>query len=99
MIISKDAREYKKTICSSFFMYGRPVLKGRLEVHIQAFPPDKRRRDLDNVLKVCIDSLQQAGLFEDDSQIDYLLIERKEVVQDGQLKVDIKEKGVSYEFY
>ena len=48
----------------------------RLAVEIDAFPPDNRRRDLDNVQKVLIDALMHAGLFDDDSQIDSLHIRR-----------------------
>ncbi len=48
----------------------------RLRMEIQAFPPDKRKRDLDNPLKACWDSLQHAQVYVDDSQIDQLLITR-----------------------
>ncbi len=48
----------------------------RLAVSIHAYPPDKRRRDLDNILKCLLDSLQKAKVYEDDSQIDALLIMR-----------------------
>ena len=48
----------------------------RLRVEIEAFPPDKRRRDLDNIFKVLLDSLQHAEVYVDDSQIDYLCVQR-----------------------
>lgn len=48
----------------------------RLKVDIIAYPPDKRRRDLDNLLKAPQDSLQHAGVFHDDSQIADLRIRR-----------------------
>ena len=51
-------------------------LTGRLAVVVEAFPPDNRRRDLDNVLKALLDALQHGGAFEDDSQIDDLRIIR-----------------------
>jgi crossover junction endodeoxyribonuclease RusA len=38
--------------------------------------PDRRRRDLDNVLKSTLDSLTHAGVWDDDSQIDQLSVER-----------------------
>ena len=48
----------------------------RLSLFICAFPPDRRRRDLDNIFKCLLDSLQHAGVYKDDSQIDCLYIKR-----------------------
>lgn len=48
----------------------------KLVVVIYAYPPDKRRRDIDNITKCLLDSLQHAGVYEDDSQIDELTIRR-----------------------
>lgn len=50
----------------------------RLKVTIIAYPPDRRKRDLDNLLKALLDSLQHSGVYPDDSQIDELTIERNE---------------------
>lgn len=66
--------------------------KSRLEVHIQAFAPDRRRRDLDNIQKVLLDALQAAGLFDDDEQIDYLSILRGPRFSGGMVQVQIAEK-------
>lgn len=61
----------------------------RLKVLIHASPPDRRRRDLDNVQKVLIDALMHAGLFTDDSQIDDLRIVRGPVKAGGEVIVTI----------
>jgi len=50
--------------------------KQRLHVSVLLYPPDKRRRDIDNVLKGLLDSLQHSTVFEDDNQIDALTITR-----------------------
>ena len=44
---------------------------------MDAFPPDRRRRDLDNLLKPALDALQHAGVYEDDSQVDWLVARRR----------------------
>lgn len=49
----------------------------RLAVVIEAYPPDRRRRDLDNLYKSLLDSLEHAGVYKDDNQIDQLCIYRK----------------------
>jgi crossover junction endodeoxyribonuclease RusA len=49
----------------------------RLAVKVEAYPPDRRCRDIDNLLKSMLDALQHAGLIPDDSQIDDLAIVRR----------------------
>src|SRR5580692_6943604 len=63
----------------------------RLEVVIRAYPPDLRNRDLDNLLKSCLDALQEAKLFDDDEQIDDLHIIRGCLSDRGSLHVTIQE--------
>lgn len=50
----------------------------RLRVTLTAHPPDRRRRDLGNLEKLCIDSVF-AWLGLDDSQIDELLLRRADL--------------------
>ena len=51
-------------------------LANHVMVEIEAYMPDKRRRDLDNVLKALLDSLTHGGLWGDDDQVDDLRIYR-----------------------
>src|SRR5882757_4201655 len=44
-------------------------LNGDLRVEILIYPPDARKRDMDNIKKALFDALQHAGLYKDDSQI------------------------------
>ena len=56
------------------------------------FPPDRRRRDVDNPLKAGVDSLMHASVFSDDSQIDHLEVIRKAVQPgNGRIIVTIEE--------
>ena len=64
-------------------------LDGRLQVVLLACPPDRRARDLDNMLKATLDALTHAGVWLDDSQIDLLSVERAQVVKGGELRVTI----------
>jgi crossover junction endodeoxyribonuclease RusA len=59
----------------------KPML-GKLHVSIKLFPPDKRRRDIDNVLKSILDALTKGGLTVDDSQVKKLDIEMTELLHD-----------------
>lgn len=60
-----------------------------IALEIDVFPPDKRKRDLDNVLKVTLDALQNAGLFDDDYQVSRLFVERMGIIRQGQIIVRI----------
>ena len=77
-LISREGREYRRAICGLLAGSGNrePPRTGRIALAMDAFPPDRRRRDLDNLLKSTQDSLAHAGAFEDDSQIDMLIVRR-----------------------
>ena len=62
---------------------------GFLQVGIQVYPPDNRRRDMDNLLKATLDSLQHAGVYEDDSLIHDLRLVKMPVVKGGMLRIFI----------
>jgi crossover junction endodeoxyribonuclease RusA len=62
----------------------------RLSISIEAYPPDKRRRDLDNIFKCLMDSLQYASVFEDDCQIDRINIMRMQS-KIGMVNIQIEE--------
>ena len=91
MIISAKGREYRETVGDQITM--QRMVKhfvGPLRVVIEAWRPDKRRRDLDNLLKATLDGLAHAGVYEDDSQIVDLRIYWAQDIG-GMLKIKIEE--------
>jgi len=89
--ISKAGRAFRKDVETILIPFRGRFGGQRLFVSITAFPPDRRTRDLDNLLKPLLDAMQHAKLFDDDSQIDRLLIERGNVIgKPGQLQVTIE---------
>lgn len=66
-------------------------LSEKLAIRIIVEPPDKRRRDLDNLLKAPLDALTHAGLLIDDEQFDEINIVRGLPVCGGRLGVKIYE--------
>ncbi len=74
-ILSKKGRLYKSN-CAIYIYRNGPQMKGELQVEISVCMPDKRRRDLDNLLKPILDVLGQYGVYEDDSQIVDLRIKK-----------------------
>ena len=94
VLISTQGREYRKTVQAKVFadFEGQlPRWEHRLSVEILAYPPDRRQRDLDNLLKSTLDSLQHAGVYQDDSQIDEMTIFRRTVQKSGAIVVSVRE--------
>ena len=88
-IIGKKGREFREAVQE--IVGDKTPLTKRLKVTIWAYPPDRRKRDLDNVFKATLDSLEHAGVYEDDNQIDELAIYREEIIKGGELRVRIQE--------
>jgi crossover junction endodeoxyribonuclease RusA len=68
-------------------------LDGRLEVEVDIYPPDKRKRDLSNVIKVVEDACTKAGLWQDDSQIDRLVLQRMPSIKGGAIALRVAPGG------
>lgn len=89
--LSKKGREYRDQVIRTVEMisYKLPKMpmQGDIEILIEVYPPDNRRRDLDNLLKAPLDAMEHAGVYTDDNQLADIRIVRKEVIKPGMLKV------------
>ncbi len=86
--MSKGGREFKKQVADIVSQVGGRI-EGRLEVFIALSCPTKRQYDIDGRIKATLDALQDAGVFEDDEQIDSLHVIRRPVTKGGFCKVVI----------
>jgi crossover junction endodeoxyribonuclease RusA len=93
--LSKEAREFHQRAKTAWLLerfatgvrtLGDVPVKVRIVVH----PPDRRRRDLDNVLKAILDSLEKSDVIEDDRQVRRLLVEFGQTVKGGKVVVEIE---------
>lgn len=97
-LISEKGRAYRNAVIACVLKYkdarnlAGEAFQGEVELEIVANPPDRRRRDLDNILKSLLDSLVHASLLQDDSQISRLTISRGEVRPPGYIFVTIFSK-------
>ena len=89
-ILSKNGKQFKSD-CRAWVHRLPDPIKGSIKVEIQVCMPDKRKRDLDNLLKPILDVLGNYGVYEDDSQISELSIKKIDDGQRGIVQVNIEE--------
>lgn len=89
VFIKPKGRKFRADSVAIILPMRLKVITGRVKCHILINCPDKRRRDVDNIAKPVLDAMQHAGAYKDDCQIDYLTIERGEVVKGGKIVVRI----------
>lgn len=91
-LISAAGRKYQSAACAAVLDQLRRLPKPSTElaaVEILLFPPDARRRDIDNYNKALLDSLTHAGVWEDDRQVKRMLVEWGPVVKGGRVEISI----------
>ncbi|PDO81904.1 RusA family crossover junction endodeoxyribonuclease [Kosakonia sacchari] len=91
-LISAAGRKYQSEACAAIIEQLRRLPKPSSEpasVEVILYPPDVRRRDIDNYNKALFDALTHAGVWEDDSQVKRLLVEWGPVQQGGMVEITI----------
>ncbi len=87
-ILSKKGRSYK--IEAMVCLYQQSVAKDRegpYAICISVRPPDKRKRDIDNLIKPLLDSLVEYGAISDDSEVVDLRIQKFNPIKGGSVEV------------
>ena len=94
MLLSAEGRRYKVDVLAHVLTAckGKPVpMTGRLSVDIHLHNRANRPYDIDNRPKAILDALEESGVFVNDSQIDRLVVERKEKIKGGTCWVLIRQ--------
>jgi crossover junction endodeoxyribonuclease RusA len=88
--VSKAGVAFKAQVSDYVIEYRVPKLgTARLAMTVVLFPKDRRKQDIDNRIKALWDALADAGVFDNDEQIDTLFIERGEIKKNGGCRVYI----------
>lgn len=82
MFISKIGQAYRVTVRQEIEKLRQKPMTGKLAIDIHLYPPDRRRRDVDNALKAMLDALQHGGAYPDDTAIHQLRVEKHEPSDD-----------------
>ena len=78
-ILSRDGRAYRANAQAALTEQRVTLTPGKVACRITAHQPDRRRRDLDGMLKACLDALEHNGVIDNDADIDDLRITRASV--------------------
>lgn len=92
VLISREGRRYREKMISLLQENKVKTYSGPVDISIEAYPPDNRRRDVDNLLKSLLDAFTHGGLVEDDSQVCSLMIKKRQPMPpEGMIYMEIKE--------
>lgn len=80
VLISKLGRQYRELVNQRLRFARIEKMQGPLSFRLDFYPPDRRRRDLDNLFKCLLDALQYAGAYSDDNQIVQITATKREVM-------------------
>ena len=90
-VLSKSGREFKQAVWACVLEQKIPKFGSkRLEVTLWLYPRSKVVTDLDNRLKAVLDGLEEAGVYDNDGQIDVLMIQRGQQRKGGGVDVMIE---------
>jgi len=88
-IISDEGRAYRERVWLLCLEASADMLREELLLLLRFYPPDRRRRDLDNLLKAPLDAMQAGRIYRDDSQIKALYVSMGGKVEGGRCNVRI----------
>lgn len=99
MFLTDAGKKYRELARTALVTQRVPkgALHGRLEVNVDAYPPDARTRDLSNLWKSALDVLQHNEIIANDGHFDRELIERRHQVKGGNFVVTLRERAAAFE--
>lgn len=79
-VICAAGRKFHELVKHRFADSGQRKISGAVAVTLEFYPPDNRKRDLDNQFKCLFDSIVKAGCIDDDSCIRELHAYKREAI-------------------
>jgi len=82
VLLSAEGRAYKKYVKAHLYFLGGKKIEGSVRIEIEIHARDDRKRDLDNFPKGIFDALTHAQVWNDDKQVDEMVVLRRENKKD-----------------
>jgi crossover junction endodeoxyribonuclease RusA len=67
----------------------KPIITENIKVVITAYPPDRRKRDIDNLCKATLDCLEKSQVIQNDNQVRSLNISFADIIKNGKVEIEI----------
>lgn len=95
-IISPAGQKFKSMACTMIAkqLMKKPVtITADVEVNIVFHKPDKKIRDLDNLVKALFDVITQMGIWKDDSLVSKMTVQWGENIKGGKTVIEIETRN------
>lgn len=89
--LTTAAKDFKRAV--GLLCGRKQAFSGRVGVKVLVWTPDRRPRDLDNLLKGLLDSISGAGVIVDDCQVDEIQMQRAGIHKGGMVRVWVWERA------
>lgn len=89
VLLSREGRQYRKDVAAILAAQHVKPLDGPVAMRIELYPPDRRRRDIDNALKATLDSCEHGRAIHNDCQVEHLEVRKHEPKRGGKAVVEL----------
>jgi crossover junction endodeoxyribonuclease RusA len=89
-LLSREGRRFRDNVAVLVACAGHPRFDSPVRADVELFPPDNRKRDVDNLTKSLFDALEKAGMLSNDNIIKKYSVSMNEQVPNGMCIVRIQ---------
>ena len=89
--VTAQGKAYQQAVSLAVKMAKVPPFTSKVMLKVDMYPPDNRKRDIDNIFKALLDGLTKSGIIADDSLIYKLVAEKHEAIKGGKVIVEMEE--------